>query len=159
MIRPFVEADREILKTITAEVFGPSAVDYYIEQKFGIVAGKNWKWRKARHIDDDVRSNPDGIFVYEETGPDGKPDLLGYVTVIFDREASIGRIPNLAVSARAQNKGIGRKLLDHAIEYIKAAGMTLAKIETLVGNEVGEHLYPAMGFIEVARQIHYLKKL
>ena len=34
--------------------------------------------------------------------------------------------------------------------------MALAKIETVVGNEVGEHLYPAMGFKEVARQTHYI---
>lgn len=154
MIRPFEEPDRETLKAITAEVFGPSAIDFYIEEKFGIVAGRDWKWRKARHVDDDIASNPGGIFVFEDEGI-----IVGYVTILFDRGASIGRIPNLAVTARAQGRGIGRKLLDHALAYIKANGMTLAKIETLVGNEVGMHLYPAMGFEEVSRQIHYVKKL
>lgn len=154
MIRPFEEPDRETLKAITVEVFGPSAIDFYIEEKFGIVAGRDWKWRKARHVDDDIASNPGGIFVFEDEGT-----IVGYVTILFDRGASIGRIPNLAVTARAQGRGIGRKLLDHALDYIKANGMTLAKIETLVGNEVGMHLYPAMGFEEVSRQIHYVKKL
>jgi len=154
MIRPFEEPDRETLKAITAEVFGPSAIDFYIEEKFGIVAGRDWKWRKDRHVDDDIASNTGGIFVFEDEGT-----IVGYVTILFDRGASIGRIPNLAVTARAQGRGIGRKLLDHALDYIKANGMTLAKIETLVGNEVGMHLYPAMGFEEVSRQIHYVKKL
>ncbi len=159
MIRPFKTGDTDALKRITTEVFGPSAIDYYIEQLFGIVAGRDWAWRKARHIDDDVRANSAGIFVFEEAAKSGKPEILGYVTVTLDREASIGRIPNLAVTAGAQGRGIGRKLLDHALAYLKKEGMQLAKIETLVGNEVGEHLYPAMGFKEAARQIHYVRKL
>ena len=32
--------------------------------------------------------------------------------------------------------------------------MTVAKIETLEQNPVGRHLYPSVGFIEVARQVH-----
>lgn len=159
MIRPYREEDRETLKAITVEVFGPSAIDFYVEEKFGVVAGRDWKWRKVRHIDDDVKANPGGIFVYEEPGPEGKPRILGYATVTLDREAGIGRIPNLAVAAAAQGRGVGRKLLDHALDYIRREGMALAKIETLVGNEVGEHLYPSMGFVEVSRQIHFVKKL
>jgi len=27
------------------------------------------------------------------------------------------------------------------------------------GNEIGEHLYPSCGFVEVARQIHFALKL
>jgi len=159
MIRAFQESDRERLKQITAEVFGPSAIDFYIEEKFGIVNDHDWRWRKVRHIDDDIQSNPGGIFVYEEPGKDNQFEVLGYVTVVFDRGASIGRIPNLAVTADSQGKGIGRKLLEYALDYIKTEGMQLAKIETLVGNEVGMHLYPSMGFEEVSRQIHYVKKL
>jgi hypothetical protein len=32
-------------------------------------------------------------------------------------------------------------------------------IETMAGNEVGQHLYPSCGFTEVARQIHFAMKL
>ena len=37
--------------------------------------------------------------------------------------------------------------------------MTAAKIETLEQNSIGRHLYPSLGFIEVARQIHYAMPL
>ena len=37
--------------------------------------------------------------------------------------------------------------------------MTHAKIETLVGNAAGEHLYPKLGFEELTRQIHYMLEL
>ena len=37
--------------------------------------------------------------------------------------------------------------------------MTHAKIETLERNVVGCGLYTSMGFEELARQVHFLKKL
>jgi ribosomal protein S18 acetylase RimI-like enzyme len=154
MIRGFRESDRETLKRITLEVFAESAIDYHLEKEHGLINGRDWKWRKARHIDDDIRANAAGVFVWEESG-----EILGYVTVTLDGEAGIGRIPNIAVSAAAQGKGIGRKLLEHALEYMKREGMSFAKIETLVGNETGEYLYPSVGFEEIARQIHFFKKL
>jgi ribosomal protein S18 acetylase RimI-like enzyme len=38
-------------------------------------------------------------------------------------------------------------------------GLTHAKIETLVQNDVGNALYTSLGFREVARQIHFAMKL
>jgi len=37
--------------------------------------------------------------------------------------------------------------------------MTHAKIETLAQNAVGCHLYPSVGFEEVARQVHFVMAL
>lgn len=159
MIRLFQEADRAQLKAITADVFGPAAVDYYLELRFGIVYGRDWRWRKVRHIDDDIRSNAGGIFVYDDG--EGPPDrrVAGYISVTLDREAGIGRIPNLAVAAHAQSRGIGRALVEHALEYLRSEGMLLARVETLEGNAVGKYLYPALGFEEVVRQIYYVAQL
>ena len=102
----------------------------------------------------DIAANIAGVFVFEDEG-----EILGYVTVTLDREASIGRIPNLAVAEKAQGSGIGRGMLEHAIQYMKDEGMAVAKIETLAGNATGEYLYPTLGFEEVSRQIHFFKKL
>ena len=55
----------------------------------------------------------------------------------------------------ARGQGLGRRLIEHALAHFRAAGMTIAKIETLEQNAVGRHLYPSVGFVEVARQIHY----
>ena len=154
MIRPFRESDRQALKDLTASVFADAAIDRFLESKFGLIAGRDWKWRKVRHIDDDIAANPAGVFVAEQEG-----QIVGYVTVTLDREASIGRIPNLAVARDAQGRGIGRRLLDRALDYMRSEGMEVAKIETLVGNATGEHLYPSLGFEEVARQIHFFRRL
>lgn len=154
MIRTYRESDREAMKRITAEVFADAAIDRYLESRHGVINGHDWRWRKLRHIDDDIRINAAGVFVFEDGG-----EVVGYVTATIDRESGIGRLANMAVTARAQGKGIGRRLLERAIEYLKSEGMAVAKIETLVGNATGEHLYPSLGFEEVARQIHFFKKL
>ncbi|HEY7521328.1 MAG TPA: GNAT family N-acetyltransferase [Methylomirabilota bacterium] len=159
MIRLFRDSDREQLKTITAEVFGPAAVDYYLERRFGQLQGRDWAWRKTRHIDDDIRTNAGGIFVYENGGPAHDGKVVGYITVTVDRDAGIGRIPNLAVAGEAQGRGVGRALVEHALEYLRTEGMLLARVETLEGNAAGEHLYPALGFQRVIRQIYYATRL
>lgn len=160
MIRPFRPEDQAALHAITAEVFGPSAIDFHIEGLLGPVRGHDWAWRKNRNINEDIRSNPTGIFVFEEEGAAGADTkVVGYITVVIDREAGIGRIPNLAVTAAMQGRGIGRKLIQHALDYMREQGLEVAKIETLVGNAVGEKLYPSMGFQEISRQIHFVMKL
>ena len=159
MIRLFRESDRAQLKTITAEVFGPAAVDYYLERRFGPIQGRDWTWRKARHIDDDIRSNAGGIFVYEHGEPPRGGPVLGYITVTVDRDAGLGRIPNLAVTTAAQGRGVGRALVEHALDYLRTEGMLLARVETLEGNAAGEYLYPALGFERVIRQIYYVTQL
>ena len=37
--------------------------------------------------------------------------------------------------------------------------MTVARIETLEQNPIGRQLYPSLGFLEVARQIHFAMPL
>jgi ribosomal protein S18 acetylase RimI-like enzyme len=85
--------------------------------------------------------------------------VVGYVTTRLNAEAGIGLIPNLAVSPEHQGKGLGRMLLQYALNFFKERGIAVAKIETLEQNPVGQSLYPSLGFVEVARQIHYAMRL
>jgi len=154
IIRSFCPDDLEAIKAITIEGFEGVSVEHGIELKFGEIAGHDWRWRKARHVDDDVKEHAAGIFVAEIDG-----EILGYVSTRLDPEAGKGRIPNLAVAANARGQGIGRKLIRHAMEYFRAEGMGMAVIETMASNPIGQSLYPSCGFEEVGRQIHYAAKL
>ena len=153
-IRLFQPSDLDELKRITLEGFDGTALDQNIEKQFGVLGGHDWRSRKARHIEEDCAANPAGAFVAEE---DGK--ILGYITTLLDREIRKGRIPNLAVDASTRGRGIGHQLIQHALEYFRREGLAFAVIETMINNPVGQHLYPACGFIEVGRQIHYSMKL
>jgi ribosomal protein S18 acetylase RimI-like enzyme len=154
LLRPFRPDDLPRLKSITTAAFDGVSIDQGIEREFGPVNGHDWQWRKARHLDDDAARDPAGIFVAEEAG-----QVVGYITTWQDREAGIGHIPNIAIDAAFRGQGLGRKLIEHALDHFRAAGLSHAKIETLVQNEVGNHLYRSLGFREVARQIHFVAEL
>lgn len=153
-IRPFRPGDLAELKRITIEGFDGTAIEQNVEKQFGILGGHDWRWRKAQHIEHDYEANPAGLFVAEEGGK-----ILGYITTVLYRDARKGRIPNLAVDASARGRGIGRQLIEHALDYFRREGMAFAMIETMTNNVVGQHLYPSCGFVEVGRQIHYAMKL
>jgi ribosomal protein S18 acetylase RimI-like enzyme len=153
-IRIFQPNDLPELKRITIEAFDGIAIDQRVEEQLGLLHGLDWRARKARHIDDDVEANPGGVFVAEE---DGK--ILGYITTRLERAIGKGRIPNLAVTQEARGRGVGRELIEHAVGYFRQEGMSFAMIETMAYNEVGNHLYPACGFVEIARQVHFARKL
>jgi ribosomal protein S18 acetylase RimI-like enzyme len=153
-IRLYQPSDLDELKRMTVEGFEGIAIDQNVERALGVLGKHDWRWRKARHVDEDIAANPDGVFVAEE---DDK--ALGYISTRLDRDAGKGRIPNLAVDKAAQGRGIGRQLIGHALDYFRREGMAFAMIETMANNPIGQHLYPSCGFVEAGRQIHYAMKL
>lgn len=151
IIRKYRPSDRETLKDITINCFdGASSIDHNIERLFGLINKKNWACRKKRQIDDDINANSDDIFVAEVNDTP-----IGYVIMRLNHENKIGLISNIAVLSEHRGSGIGRTLIEEALGHFRDKGMKLARIETLDTNQVGQHLYPAYGFKEVARQIHY----
>jgi ribosomal protein S18 acetylase RimI-like enzyme len=154
IIRAYHPGDLAALETIIVEAFEGVSIDEGIEKAFGVVNGRDWRWRKARHLHDDVARDPAGVFVAEL---DGK--VVGFITTWLDRDAGFGMIPNLAISRDHRNQGIGRRLIEHALDHFRNSGMTHARIETLVQNARGEHLYESCGFREVSRQIHFAMEL
>lgn len=153
-IRAYTADDLPAMKEITVEAFDGVSLDRNLENKFGVVHGHDWRWRKSRHLDEDAARHPKGIFVAEASGR-----VAGYVTSWVDAEAGIGNIPNLAVDRRYRGHGVGRRLLEHVLDYFRELGLSHARIETLVQNPVGQSLYPSLGFEEIGRQIHYCRKL
>lgn len=154
LIRPYRPEDLPTLKQIMVAAFEGVSIDQGMDRVFGEIHGHDWQWRKARHLDDDVRRDAGGIFVAEI---DGK--VVGCITTWQDPDAGIGHIPNIAIDANFRGQGLGRRLIQHALQHFRDCGLTHAKIETLEQNATGQHLYTSLGFREVARQIHYLAEL
>ncbi|MBI1313284.1 GNAT family N-acetyltransferase [bacterium] len=152
--RSFQPADYEQLKRIMVDAFDGVSIDQGIEAEYGVVAGHDWRWRKGRHFDDDVRRDADGIIV---AVIDAQP--VGFISTWIDHEAGFGHIPNLSLTPECRGKGVGRRLVELALQRFRDAGITHAKIETLVQNEIGNRLYTSLGFREVARQIHFVAEV
>ncbi|MBI5772497.1 MAG: GNAT family N-acetyltransferase [Verrucomicrobia bacterium] len=153
-IRLYRPEDLDTLKRLTVESFTGVTLEHNVEQQFGLIKGRDWRWRKARHMDEDAAANPAGIFVAEAGGK-----ILGYITTRVDHETGKGRIPNMAVAAAARGQGLGRRLIERALDYFREQGLEYAMIETMAQNAIGNHLYPSCGFVEVARQVHFARKL
>ena len=154
VIREVEPADHEGIERITLSVFGPSTFERNVEEIYGRIGGKDWKWRKMRHLASDLADPCGRCLVAEMDGA-----VVGYVTIKLDAEAAIGVIPNLAVESDFAGFGIGSKLIDSAVKVMTQAGMEVARIETLEQNQIGQHLYPKQGFTEFARQIYFAKDL
>jgi len=154
VIRPYRPADLPALRELTVTAFAGVTLEQNVEDALGVLHGHDWLWRKARHVDEDVAADPGGVFVAEAAGR-----VVGYVSTRSDLDTGRGRIPNLAVAADARNIGLGRRLIEHALDHFRAAGLSFAVIETMAQNAVGNHLYPACGFVEVARQVHFARRL
>jgi ribosomal protein S18 acetylase RimI-like enzyme len=154
-IRPYRPTDLPRLQEITAATFGPVSIDRNMERKLGPFGQGDWSSRKVAAIAEDCLAQPDGVFVAQ----DSAGAVVGYVTTRLNLISGIGWIPNLAVDPAHQGAGLGRALLEHALAFFRASGMQVAKIETLEQNPVGQKLYPSLGFVEVARQVHYAMRL
>jgi len=152
-IRTMTSEDIAAVRRITDEVFRPVAIVALIEDKYGL-EGHDWLELKMQQIDDDLRADAGGCMVAVCNGEVG-----GYITCAVDKRSGIGRIPNLAVGHGFQGLGLSKLLMESAVEYLKTHGMKLAKIETLETNELCREYYPRLGFEEIARQIHFVKKL
>lgn len=153
-IRTYAPSDLPVLRAMTVEAFDGVSIDQSIEQLFGEINGHDWRWRKARHVDADAARDPAGIFVLDAGGR-----IAGYISTWMDREAGIGHIPNLVLHPDYRGQGLGRRLIQHALDHFRSLGLGFAKIETLAQNEVGNGLYRSMGFQEIVRQIHFVADL
>jgi ribosomal protein S18 acetylase RimI-like enzyme len=153
-IRPYGPADAARVKAITVEGFEPVSIEAAIDRTWPGLLPVPWGERKWRAMQPEVGEHPERCFVAELAG-----EVVGYITTTVVPEHRVGRIPDLAVDARARGRGVGRRLIEHALAYFRAQGLRLARIETLAHNDVGRHLYPSAGFIEVARQVHYVMPL
>lgn len=154
-IRLFAPADLPRLREITIATFGPVSVDRLLEERHGPFGEQTWQERKVAAIDNDCRLQADGVFVAADTSD----CAVGFVTTRLFTSSGIGWIPNLAVDPAWQGQGVGRALLERAIGFLRERGMSIAKIETLGHNEVGNHLYPSVGFEELVRQVHFSMRL
>ena len=153
-IRAYQPTDLPVLRQITVDSFAAVALEKVLEEKLGRWSERGWKARKADQVDDDCLSNPAGVFVAEREGA-----IIGYISTRVDRHNERGRIPNMAVTGEARGLGLGRRLINHALDYFREQGMKIVQIETMASNEVGTHLYPSCGFEEMTRQVHYAMRL
>ena len=92
--------------------------------------------------------DPDAqIFVYDDEG-----DLPGMCIVRVDRSPPImiederAEITDVGVREDARRRGIGRRLVEAALDWVRAGGVDRVEVQVAKGNTEGQAFWRALGF-------------
>ena len=94
--------------------------------------------------------------VYFACARSGGRDVVGYVVAWF--AADEGEIANLAVAPSGWGGGIGRLLLDAALNAAVARGAAAVYLEVRDSNDRARRLYRSGGFEEIGRRRRYYRR-
>ncbi len=114
-----------------------------------------WKARQEQEVELLLQTEPENFWLALAAD---KP--AGFVGIRLHPEDMMGEIHILAVLPRLQRQGVGRRLILHAENLIRASGMKMVMVETVAdsGHEPARRTYEASGYVQwpVAR---YFKSL
>jgi len=88
--------------------------------------------------------------------PVGPAPVIGYV--VTSTVADEADLANVAVAADRRRQGIGRRLVDAAIDGARAAGARTMYLEVRESNLAAVQLYHARGFVPVGRRRRYYRQ-
>lgn len=115
----------------------------------------DWRVAQQAAVDSVCSAEDTHVWVAIEAGL-----TVGFVAVKLHAEDSMGEIYMIAVDPAAQGHGIGAALTQFALDWMKAAGMAIAMVETGgdPGHAPARRTYESLGFglLPIAR---YFKKL
>lgn len=79
--------------------------------------------------------------------PRAGPRIVGSLAVESDRDArNWAQLRWFVLSPELRGRGLGRRMLDEALEFSRRAGFAGVYLETMAGLDAAAHLYRAAGF-------------
>lgn len=115
----------------------------------------NWRVSQQKAVEGVCAADDTNVWVAIAAG-----STVGFVAVKLHSESSMGEVYMVAVDPDFQGQGIGRTLMQFALDWMKDAGMSVAMVETGgdPGHAPARRTYEKLGFglFPVAR---YFKKL
>jgi GNAT superfamily N-acetyltransferase len=116
---------------------------------------ENWRVNQQKAVEKVCASEDTNVWIAIEA-----VSTVGFVAVKLHSEDRMGEVYMVAVDPDFQTRGIGAALIEFALDWMKAVGMSVAMVETGcdAGHAPARHTYEKTGFVQwpVAR---YFKKL
>jgi len=134
---------------ITYRAWDGYTLHQMLEERHGVIGGKGWRERKVEEVRRFCERNPEGVLVAEEDGV-----VVGYATFGMD-EDGVGHVLNNAVDPEHRGRGIGTALVRAVVERLKAEGARILRVTTLESDIPARRVYEKLGFVELARSVHY----
>ena len=117
--------------------------------------------RRCAQIENRCFSGSEVMDLERESGRNGAVLLCGFVGddvagyALLQRAAPRATISKLAVDPRYRRRGIGRRLMDSAVQIAQASGIEECLLHVDETNEAAKQLYTAIGFRVLRRLEHY----
>ncbi|MGI2906191.1 GNAT family N-acetyltransferase [Tolypothrix sp. VBCCA 56010] len=156
-IEPYDTSQLDAVKSLSLRAWTPvfdsiqNAMDFDVYRSFY----PDWRVSQLHAVEEVCAATDTKVWVAIASG-----SAVGFVAVKLDSESSLGEIYMIAVDPDYQRRGIGTALIEFALNWMKAAGMSVAMVET--GGDPGHAparcIYEKLGFrlLPIAR---YFKKL
>ncbi|MEU4426223.1 GNAT family N-acetyltransferase [Actinoplanes sp. NPDC024001] len=156
-IRAFSPADVDAIVEFSLRAWAPvfESFEKVLGREIFLRAYPDWLASQARDVTRTCTEHAEHTWV---AVADGRP--AGFATSIFDEAASTGEIEMIAVDPEFQRRGIAAALIEHSLEHMRKAGLTLAGIGTGgdPGHAPARAAYEKAGFTPLPL-VHYYKAL
>jgi GNAT superfamily N-acetyltransferase len=126
-IRDYRAEDEQAVVELSLRAWAPvfESLEQILGPELSARMHGDWRQYQARAVRDTL-ANPASTVWVAEAGE----HAVGFVAATLDRETSMGEIWMLAVDPDHQERGIGTALTDHATDWLRESGMTVAMVET-----------------------------
>ncbi len=144
--------DHPRLQEMVIASFEPITWFKKLDARFGPLNGNDWRTRwqaRLRHI-----FANEIILIGEIAG-----EMAAMSSGTLDRDNALAYVDLLGVDRRFHRRGYGREMLRGMICHMKNLGAQYVHLDCLADNDTANALYRAEGFQEVARQIHWFRKI
>lgn len=156
VIRPYRPSDADAVVRLSLRAWAPvfASIERAMDpQIYGTFYPDGWRESQRAAVEAALAEQE--VWVAEHDGA-----VVGFVSIALHHDDRIGEIYMIAVDPDCQKEGIGTALTEHAVEWMREAGMAVAMVETGTdpGHAPARRTYERAGFAlhPVAR---YFKKL
>lgn len=157
-IEPYEDSQLDAIKSLSLRAWSPvfdsieKAIDIEVYRSF---YPDGWRVSQLHAVESVCTSADMKVWVAIDSD-----STVGFVAVKLHEQSSMGEIYMIAVDPDYQRQGIGTALAEFALDWMKAAGMSVAMVDTGCdpGHAPARCTYEKVGFrlLPVAR---YFKKL
>ena len=125
------------------------------DEIFERLNGEDWRRRQRKDVEAALADDHMTVWVADADGR-----AVGFVAAKLDPDVGIGEIYMLAIDPDHQRRGLGGELTAVATEWIRAAGLSIAMIDTGgdPGHAPARRLYEQAGFTPMPL-VRYFKAL
>lgn len=106
-----------------------------------------------KDLEDIVNSNTTLLFIAEENN-----EILGTLSLVFNKIPTGDKIwiEDVVVDASARGKGVGEKLIQFSVEYVKSQNNKTINLTSSPDRIAANNLYQKLGFIQRETNVYRL---